>query len=133
MPWVYAIACRDLIKVGRTDGDPVKRLAQLQTGQPDQLELIHAWPCADSYTAERCMHLVLAQHHHRGEWFRATPDQVAKAWALVVKGKADWWYRVRWRWTRARRRARWAVAWSACWTGVATWVTVLGWALLHLG
>jgi hypothetical protein len=135
MGWVYAIECpaRGLIKVGRTDGDdPRKRLRQLQTGQPDQLVLMHAWPTSDSRQAERCMHQLLVRHHFRGEWFNVTPAQVVEAWARVATGRLGWWYRVRWWVTLAGRRVRRSVALAVEVTGLATWLVLAIWALLHL-
>jgi len=135
MGWVYAIECRErgLIKVGRTDGvDPRNRLRQLQTGQPDQLVLMHAWPTADSRRAERCMHQLLGRYHFRGEWFSVTPAQVVEAWARVATGRCGWWLRVRWRVTLACRRVRRLVAWWVEVTGLVTWVALAGWALHHL-
>lgn len=135
MGWVYAIECRErgLIKVGRTDGaDPRQRLRQLQTGQPDQLALLHAWPTADSRLAERCMHQYLARHHHRGEWFNISPAQCVEAWARVSTGRIGWWYRARWWVVFTCRRARRRAALATQLTGLATWGLLAVWILLRI-
>lgn len=126
MGWVYCIANteRQLVKVGRTDGDPRHRLRQLQTGQPDQLELLWARPTPDPATAERCMHQLLATHHHRGEWYAVSLDQVVEAWARVTTGRIGWWYGLRWRAIRARRRSSAWLGRLARITGYATWAVL---------
>jgi hypothetical protein len=132
--YVYAIECpeRALIKVGMTNGQPAHRLAQLQTGQPDQLRLLYAWAVLDAARAERSMHQLLAAQHHRGEWFNATPDQVIAAWARVVAGRLGLRFRVRWWWARLRRWcARW-VGMAARWTGFGTW-SLVAFLFVHAG
>src|SRR5262245_24163164 len=56
------------VKVGCSD-DPKSRLAQLQTGCPDLLELLGCIP-GDERT-ETALHRVFRRYHLRGEWFRA--------------------------------------------------------------
>jgi hypothetical protein len=127
MGYVYVIECpeRQLIKVGMTNGAPARRLAQLQTGQPDPLRLLYAWAVLDAARAERCMHQLLAAQHYRGEWFNVTPDQVIAAWARVVAGRLGVRFRLRWWWARLRR---WGAQWvgtAARWTGFSTWLGIL--------
>lgn len=70
-PTTYLIAADDspLVKIGYTGGDPMKRLAGLQTGQPATLRLVRFWP--GDY--ERALHRRFAQHRKRGEWFDLRP------------------------------------------------------------
>jgi hypothetical protein len=56
-------------KIGLAE-DPTRRLAELQTGSPDRLELL-AWIPGDGAT-ERQWHREWAGHRLEGEWFTAT-------------------------------------------------------------
>ncbi len=137
MGWVYAIQCdgrpQSLIKVGRTDDvDPRARMRALQTGQPDQLTLLHAWPCRDSRTMEHCMHQLLDRHHYRGEWYAVGFDQVAAAWARVSMGRIRWWHRLRWSGRVWARRVLRSAARLAQLTGLVCWAMTLGYLVLVL-
>jgi len=132
MGWVYAIACGDrpLIKIGRTDRDDVgDRLRQLQTGQPDRLTIIYRWPTHDSRHLEQAMHALLDEHHHRGEWFRITPDQALKAYTAAT-GDLIVWARVE-RWARRRARAGVRVVRLTC-TAVGACTMTTGAAMLAI-
>lgn len=66
--YVYAIQGAALapVKIG-TSRNPLKRLQQLQTGTPDDLNLLHVIP-GDQQT-ERELHVWFAEWQHRDEWF----------------------------------------------------------------
>lgn len=55
------------IKIGRTSGDPQKRVAQLQCGNPRKLRLIGT--VSEEFNAEKDWHEAYGMHHIRGEWF----------------------------------------------------------------
>lgn len=55
------------VKIGYTKGDPLKRMAQLQTGAADELQLID---CRRGCLAQEGMyHEAFKDWHIRGEWF----------------------------------------------------------------
>jgi len=62
------------VKIGFTDGDPRRRLSQLQTGNHEPLELIgtsHGDKADESY-----IHEVLHKYHLNGEWFEGHADVI---------------------------------------------------------
>lgn len=60
------------IKIGFTMYDPRKRMADLQTGSPVVLRIIHTFD-APQY-GERWAHERFSSSHSHGEWFRPTAD-----------------------------------------------------------
>jgi hypothetical protein len=70
-PHTYLVGAEGspLVKIGYTKGDPKKRLASLQTGQPMALSLL--WAAPGDY--EHALHQRFAEHRVRGEWFDLTP------------------------------------------------------------
>lgn len=48
---------------------PEARIKQLNVGNPEQLELIHAYLAVDGYKSEQLAHDVMSQYNLRGEWF----------------------------------------------------------------
>lgn len=68
--WVYFIACTDSgrCKIGFTKGDPLKRLANLQTGSASEMSLIAMHP--GPVESERALHEKFAADRLHGEWFR---------------------------------------------------------------
>lgn len=73
--FIYLIRCEKCVKVGIAD-DPVRRVLEMQTGNPFPLKLEHAWPTNNAYQAEQCLHIELRDKHHAGEWFRLTKNEV---------------------------------------------------------
>lgn len=73
---IYLISDGELVKIGHSK-NPIKRLAQLQTGHPKKLKLIKTfnWETQGKIT-ERIMegriHYLLRQFHSNGEWFKFT-------------------------------------------------------------
>lgn len=57
------------IKIGTAD-DPVRRLATLQTGSPEQLDLIGTLPGGRALEAR--LHRDFARERLRGEWFECS-------------------------------------------------------------
>lgn len=74
--YVYAVLAQESrrIKIGVTN-DPNRRLASLQTGSPERLELIGAAP-GDRFTEAR-LHAELQHDRLLGEWFAST-DRVIR-------------------------------------------------------
>ena len=115
MSYVYVISCpgrdRTLYKVGMTEsGTPERRLRQLQTGQPERLELVRWWPAMDAPGVERRMHALLAADHYRGEWFAASLSEIGAAYAVASGGRGArmWWVQLR-VWLRLWWRRVWRV------------------------
>lgn len=70
---VYFLACNDeFVKVGHSQHG--HRGSALQTGSPYDLVLLGTMPGDEM--DERAIHAELRAYHHRGEWFRLTPDVV---------------------------------------------------------
>lgn len=66
-PRIYFIKQGDFVKIG-VSRDIDNRIKALQTGSPDELELL-----ADEYgdeITERWLHELFSNQWHRGEWFR---------------------------------------------------------------
>jgi hypothetical protein len=64
--YVYAIRCGDYVKVGVAK-NPMRRLSDLQTAVPYRLELIGLM--VGGFEVEKRLHRLMAESHHRGEWF----------------------------------------------------------------
>ncbi|WP_329103269.1 GIY-YIG nuclease family protein [Streptomyces sp. NBC_01439] len=85
---VYVIAMdgSQLVKIGYTAGNPVQRMAGLQTGLPVALSLL--WHREGSRALESALHARFAEHRVRGEWFDLSPlgdpvKQVEQAVAAI--------------------------------------------------
>jgi hypothetical protein len=74
LPDMYVYAIREVetgrIKLG-ISRDPEARLAQLQVGNSQRLELVAVRSAANRFTDERRLHADYAHTHVRGEWFTA--------------------------------------------------------------
>lgn len=66
---VYFIRCNNYIKIGKST-DPWKRLAALQTGNPEQLEMLAIAPGGGEF--ESGLHSAFEGARQRGEWFEET-------------------------------------------------------------
>lgn len=83
--WIYVIrAVNGHVKIGIT-ADPLARLASLQTGASQKLDLVYA--CAaqsnDGYAIEQAAHGILWKHRLAGEWFDTTADMAVAAIAAA--------------------------------------------------
>lgn len=72
--WVYFVRSGGLIKIGYTTNIPEERLRTLQTGCPDELELIGV--IRGGRSTEAMIHTELAEFHYRGEWFAITEQAI---------------------------------------------------------
>lgn len=70
---VYVITCmgHTLCKIGYTSGDPLKRLQQLQTGNPFKLALVGSVEGGPEVEARA--HKKFADLRLEGEWFQVNP------------------------------------------------------------
>lgn len=85
---VYFGECREFIKIGYTTRDDVgERFKELATGNPDPIRLIGSIVVA-SVEDERRLHERFAMFHHRGEWFRKTPQLVNAIHCLIASQRA---------------------------------------------
>ena len=80
-----------MIKVGRSK-DPVKRLKQLQTGNPNKLKLIASFE--NSGWKEKIIHERLEKWSEQGEWFNcecvgSIPDDLYES--IEYGSFDDWW------------------------------------------
>lgn len=71
--YVYIIKADTFIKIGFS-GNPDRRLKEMQTGSPHELEILAKLPYEtreEAAAKEKEFHLLFATWHHRGEWFYA--------------------------------------------------------------
>lgn len=75
-----------LFKFG-VSNNPKRRLQTLQTGNPQQLGLLVAFPCQgiSAYAAEATIHRYLGPEHVKGEWFRIESDDRLVQLAQTIK------------------------------------------------
>lgn len=85
--WVYFIRATESgwIKIGYTAGDPLVRMAALQTGNHEALELIVAIRAPQA--KEKELHRRFAAHNTRGEWFK--PDPLLIGFVDALKWSSD--------------------------------------------
>lgn len=81
---VYFMQSSICTKIGYTKGDPMERLAAMQTGNPHYIVL--AATIAGSRQLERALHELFADYHYRGEWYEMPPRWAAKVrrWLLDI-------------------------------------------------
>lgn len=75
------------IKIGFTGGDPLDRIADLQTGCPWPIALIGAVP--GTTQDEACLHMLFPELRLEGEWFRPE-DRLMMAIAEILAGRFRW-------------------------------------------
>jgi hypothetical protein len=66
------------IKIGKTGGDPMRRLSDLQTGSPVPLRLIGIIETREIASSERAFHRAFESDRLHGEWFRPSRELVAE-------------------------------------------------------
>lgn len=74
------------IKIGKTNGHPWARLAELQTGNPYKLELVAYISAPDQI--EEQLHAYFDEYRMEGEWFQPVPEVLEFA-ALVSESRLD--------------------------------------------
>lgn len=78
---VYLIKCGEFYKIGRTN-KLSHRLADLQSSNPSQIELIHYWKNEDNYALEKLFHTEVKTLQVRGEWFSLQEEDIKRLCAL---------------------------------------------------
>jgi hypothetical protein len=75
---VYLVGNLDdgLYKIGWTRGSIEKRIAPLQTGNPNKIEPVRLFETKHYVTLETYMHNRHASKRREGEWFALTDDDV---------------------------------------------------------
>jgi len=69
--YLIRLAETDHYKIGYTNGDPQKRLAQLQTGNSQPLHVVDSFSCVGTRT-EKTLHTLFQKARLSGEWFELT-------------------------------------------------------------
>ena len=80
MSWVYFIRATEgppRIKIGLAATSVSRRIAELQTGSPVKLELLHKLPVENPLMVEREMHNRFAHLRVHGEWFDDSSGEIA--------------------------------------------------------
>lgn len=74
---IYIITDGKFHKIGFTNGSVQKRLKQLQTGNPNKLEVVGVLPEADENDEEKLKRLYACKRCSGGtEWFDLSPDDI---------------------------------------------------------
>lgn len=87
--YVYFIGQRgsNTVKIGKTRGPPVMRMAQLQTGNPKVLYL-RAYAYLDNYgAAETAIHRKYGRRRIIGEWFDISSRDI---WSILGELEDEW-------------------------------------------
>lgn len=75
MQYVYLIKSGEFFKIGIAN-DPGLRLAQLQTGNPNELEISSCYGFEDAAPVERVLHQKFKKSRHFLEWFKLSSNEV---------------------------------------------------------
>lgn len=84
--YIYLLCCEGFFKIGRSRNHPTKRLAQLQTGSPFEVTLIHAIRCDDPVWVEGLLHRRFDGKRYKGEWFELDGADVRQFLTLNGNG-----------------------------------------------
>lgn len=71
--YIFHAMGTDLYKIGWTNGDPLKRMADLQTGCPHKLRFVKAY--IGTMKDEKSIHFQFWDTHYYGEWFLFSKDE----------------------------------------------------------
>jgi DNA-binding XRE family transcriptional regulator len=85
--FIYAIGAEGSphVKIGKTSGEVVKRVARLQTGYPARLSILAQARIEDDLDRlEKALHQMLESKHIYGEWFAIEVDQ-GQLEALILR------------------------------------------------
>jgi hypothetical protein len=74
--FVYLMRRGDAYKIGHSR-NPEARVCSIQTGSPEQIELLAYWAVDDACAVERGLHRRYAHCRLHGEWFALTAREVA--------------------------------------------------------
>lgn len=86
---IYFAKMGEWIKIGYTaNEDASRRIAQLQTGQPQKIELLGTIP--GGRDAEAGLHRELEPWRGNGEWFKQ--DEILSIVSLLIKHQHPWYF-----------------------------------------
>jgi len=75
--YIYFAGKDDYIKIGRTSGDPNKRVDTLNSNYPvDSIKLLHIIKSGDTAKHEKEFHDYFADKRVKGEWFKLTEEDI---------------------------------------------------------
>lgn len=86
---IYFAKMGEWIKIGYTAGEASKRIAQLQTGQPQKIELIGT--IEGERDAESGLHQEFAEFRGNGEWFKRDAELTTSI-AFLVENQHPWYF-----------------------------------------
>ena len=66
----------DLYKIGKSQSSPLRRLKELQVGNPETLRLIETARTWDFEIMEKDLHQLFLSKRRKGEWFQLTDQDV---------------------------------------------------------
>lgn len=81
---IYFLACNEFVKIGISE-NIARRIASIQTGNPNPVRLIAAYRVDDPYAIEAALHAEWKLHRTIGEWFKMTLADVWRARYIVTK------------------------------------------------
>jgi hypothetical protein len=94
--WLYVIHATGTraIKIGCSE-DVERRLAELQPGCPQPLQVLCMMPCDNALALEQLLHKRFARQHLRGEWFElpAEVPQAVDVLAYIMRYAHRWRHR----------------------------------------
>ena len=73
---MYIIRSGEFYKIGMTRVDVRKRIATLQTGSPQLLEIVKVIETDDPEALERDLHRMLGHKRGEGEWFKLDAEDL---------------------------------------------------------
>lgn len=75
--YVIRMGKTDLYKIGWALGSTNRRLKQLQTGNPEKLEILMDFRVSDAESLEKYLHYFLLNKNVRGEWFQLSEEDLS--------------------------------------------------------
>lgn len=95
--YVYAILNMETgrFKIGGTARTPTERMRDFQTGSDAPLTVLSAWWAPHWPALERLMHRILADRHHRGEWYSINLADAHRAYELATGHRGYRYWRAR--------------------------------------
>lgn len=73
---IYLLQCGTSYKIGLSKHNPNKRIKGLQTGNPEEIEVVCCFESKFSNVLETTLHRIYDQSHKRGEWFTLSSEEV---------------------------------------------------------
>lgn len=74
--YILCDSASNLYKIGVSRGDPHKRIAQLQTGNGNEIHLVSFYETGLAFKMEKHLHFIYGSKREQGEWFRLDNDDV---------------------------------------------------------